>query len=143
VTLLPVSACSRAPGSWSPGCAARSGRRPRTIEAGRPRLGTWVRIVARHPDRDRVTRVVERVFATLREVDAQMSVHCADSELSRLNRAGSAPHNFQAIPMLILTWLYPGRWWYLSSMKLSRCLESGNVIPASAERPPLMTESVA
>ena len=58
-----------------------------SIEAGRPLLGTWVRIVARHPDRDRATRAVERAFAAVREVDAQMSVHRADSELARLNRA--------------------------------------------------------
>ena len=65
-----------------------------SIEAGRPLLGTWVRIVARHPDRDRATHAVERAFAAVREVDAQMSVHRADSELSRLNRAaglGPAP----------------------------------------------------
>jgi FAD:protein FMN transferase len=58
-----------------------------SIEAGRPLLGTWVRIVARHPDRDRATRAVDRAFAAVREVDAQMSVHRADSELSSLNRA--------------------------------------------------------
>ena len=58
-----------------------------SIEAGRPLLGTWVRVVARHPDRDQATRAVERAFAAVREVDAQMSVHRADSELSRLNRA--------------------------------------------------------
>jgi thiamine biosynthesis lipoprotein len=58
-----------------------------SIEAGRPLLGTWVRIVARHPDRDRATRAVERAFAAMREVDGQMSVHRADSELSRVNRA--------------------------------------------------------
>jgi FAD:protein FMN transferase len=58
-----------------------------SIEAGRPLLGTWLRIVARHPDRDRATRAVERAFAAVSEVDAQMSVHRADSELSRLNRA--------------------------------------------------------
>ena len=58
-----------------------------SLEAGRPLLGTWVRVVARHPDRDRATRAVERAFAAVREVDAQMSVHRADSELSRLNLA--------------------------------------------------------
>jgi thiamine biosynthesis lipoprotein len=63
-----------------------------SIEAGRPLMGTWVRIVARHADRDRASRAVERAFAALREVDAQMSVHRADSELSRLNRgAGLGP----------------------------------------------------
>ena len=58
-----------------------------SIEAGRPLLGTWVRVVARHPDRARATRAVERAFAAVREVDGQMSVHRADSELSRVNRA--------------------------------------------------------
>ena len=58
-----------------------------SIEAGRPLLGTWVRVVARHADRDHATRAVERAFAAVREVDAQMSVHRVDSELSRLNRA--------------------------------------------------------
>ena len=58
-----------------------------SLEAGRPLLGTWVRVVARHPDRDLATRAVERAFAAVREVDDQMSVHRADSELSRVNRA--------------------------------------------------------
>lgn len=58
-----------------------------SIEAGRPLLGTWMRIVARHPDRDQAMRAVERAFAAVNEVDAQMSVHRADSELSSLNRA--------------------------------------------------------
>ena len=58
-----------------------------SIEAGRPLLGTWVRIVARHPDHARATRAVERAFAAVREVDGQMSVHREDSELSRVNRA--------------------------------------------------------
>jgi thiamine biosynthesis lipoprotein len=58
-----------------------------SIEAGRPLLGTWMRVVARHPDRDHATHAVGRAFAAVREVDAQMSVHRADSELSRLNRA--------------------------------------------------------
>jgi thiamine biosynthesis lipoprotein len=63
-----------------------------SIEAGRPLLGTWVRIVARHPDRDHAMRAVERAFAAVNEVDAQMSVHRADSELSRLNcAAGLGP----------------------------------------------------
>ncbi len=60
---------------------------PASVEAGRPLLGTWVRVVARHPDRARAARAVERAFAAVREVDAQMSVHRADSDLTRLNRA--------------------------------------------------------
>jgi FAD:protein FMN transferase len=63
-----------------------------SVEAGRPLLGTWVRVVARHPDRDRATRAVERAFGAVRAVDAQMSVHRADSELTRLNlAAGRGP----------------------------------------------------
>ena len=64
-------------------------QRPRisSVDAGRPLMGTWVRVVARHAERDRATRAVERAFAAMRAVDAQMSVHRADSELSRLNAA--------------------------------------------------------
>jgi len=58
-----------------------------SIEAGRPLMGTWVRVVARHPDRARATRAVERAFAAVRDVDREMSVHRADSDLTRLNRA--------------------------------------------------------
>ncbi len=58
-----------------------------SLEAGRPLLGTWVRVVARHPDRERARRAVERAFAAMREVDRQMSVHRGDSDLTRLNRA--------------------------------------------------------
>ncbi len=66
----------------------RTQHRPvESVEAGRPLMGTWVRVVARHPDRGRATRAVERAFAAMREVDAQMSAHRADSGLSRLNRA--------------------------------------------------------
>ncbi|HVP14354.1 MAG TPA: FAD:protein FMN transferase [Terriglobales bacterium] len=63
-----------------------------SVEAGRPLLGTWVRVVARHPDRERARRAVDRAFAAFRDVDRQMSVHRADSDLARLNRsAGIAP----------------------------------------------------
>ncbi len=62
-------------------------REPASVEAGRPLMGTWVRIVARHPDRRRASRAVERAFAAVGEVDARMSVHRADSDLSRVNRA--------------------------------------------------------
>ena len=63
-----------------------------SVEAGRPLMGTWVRVVARHLDRDRARRAVARAFAAMREVDRQMSVHRADSDLVRLNQAaGLAP----------------------------------------------------
>ena len=62
-----------------------------TVEVSRPGLGTWIRIVARDPDRALATRAIERAYEAIGRVDAQMSVHRADSELSRVNRAaGSA-----------------------------------------------------
>jgi thiamine biosynthesis lipoprotein len=62
-----------------------------TVEVSRPALGTWARIVARDPDRGRATAAIERAYAAIARVDAQMSVHRADSELSRVNAAaGSA-----------------------------------------------------
>jgi FAD:protein FMN transferase len=65
---------------------------PASVEAGRPLMGTWVRVVARHPDRRTAARAVERAFAAMGGVDHMMSVHRADSDLSRLNRAaGGAP----------------------------------------------------
>jgi thiamine biosynthesis lipoprotein len=63
-----------------------------SVEAARPLLGTWVRVVARHPDRERARRAVGRAFAAFRDVDRQMSVHRTDSDLAQLNRAaGIAP----------------------------------------------------
>jgi FAD:protein FMN transferase len=62
-------------------------RSPASVDAGRPLMGTWVRVVARDRDRALATRAVERAFAAVREVDAQMSVHRADSDLARVNRA--------------------------------------------------------
>jgi FAD:protein FMN transferase len=55
------------------------------LEAARPALGTWVRVVVDDPDSERASRGVEAAFAAIREVDAQMSVHRADSQLSRVN----------------------------------------------------------
>jgi len=57
------------------------------LEAGRPALGTWLRIVVRHPDRDVTRGAIEDAFAAVRTVDAQMSVHRPDSQLSRVNAA--------------------------------------------------------
>ncbi len=58
-----------------------------TVEISRPGLGTWIRIVARDPDRRRATIAIERAYGAITRVDAQMSVHRADSELSRVNAA--------------------------------------------------------
>jgi len=75
--------------------------RVRQIEAGRPLLGTWVRVVARHPDRELATRAIELAFAAIRDVDAQMSVHRPDSDLSRVNQAaGRGPVR---VPHALLT----------------------------------------
>jgi FAD:protein FMN transferase len=62
-----------------------------TVEVSRPVLGTWARIVARDGDRARATRAVERAYAAIARVDAQMSIHRADSQIARVNAAaGSA-----------------------------------------------------
>jgi thiamine biosynthesis lipoprotein len=63
-----------------------------SLEVRRPRLGTWIRIVVHDPDRARAERAVDRAFAAIDRVDAQMSLHRADSQLNRVNRAaGHAP----------------------------------------------------
>jgi thiamine biosynthesis lipoprotein len=61
------------------------------LEAGRPALGTWLRVVVRHPDHAVARAAIEDAFAAVRTVDTQMSVHRADSQLSRVNaEAGRA-----------------------------------------------------
>lgn len=63
-----------------------------SVEVERPGLGTWIRIVARDDDPGRAERGIERAFAAIARVDRQMSVHRADSQLARVNRAaGIAP----------------------------------------------------
>jgi thiamine biosynthesis lipoprotein len=57
------------------------------LDASRPALGTWLRIVVRHPDRDVARAAIADAFGAVSLVDAQMSVHRADSELSRVNAA--------------------------------------------------------
>jgi thiamine biosynthesis lipoprotein len=57
------------------------------VAVERPGLGTWIRIVARGDDPARAGRAVERAFAAIDLVDRQMSVHRADSQLARVNRA--------------------------------------------------------
>ena len=51
----------------------------------RPALGTWVQVVVRSRDRLRAERATEAAFAAFAEVDRQMSIHRADSELARVN----------------------------------------------------------
>ena len=58
-----------------------------SVEVERPGLGTWIRIVARSDDPVQAERAIGRAFAAIDLVDRQMSVHRADSQLSRVNRA--------------------------------------------------------
>jgi len=60
---------------------------PVRIETSRAGLGTWIRIVARHRDGAAAERAVTRAFRAIEQVDAQMSIHRADSELTRVNAA--------------------------------------------------------
>lgn len=57
------------------------------VELSRPMLGTWVRMVVRHADRARASRAIAAAYAAVARVDAQMSVHRSDSQLSAVNRA--------------------------------------------------------
>lgn len=67
-------------------------RAPVRLETSRAGLGTWIRIVALHADGARAERATARAFAAIARVDAQMSIHRADSELSRVNAmAGREP----------------------------------------------------
>lgn len=70
----------------------RQARHAHTVQAGRPALGTWMRVVARDGDEARANRAIAAAFRAVRDVDARMSVHRADSELSRVNAsAGRGP----------------------------------------------------
>lgn len=66
---------------------AHLGGRLQRVEASRAGLGTWIRIVARHPDPAVAERAIARAFSAIDLVDRQMSVHRADSELARVNAA--------------------------------------------------------
>jgi thiamine biosynthesis lipoprotein len=82
LTSLGLLAGAGAVGTLAPRLSA--GRLVR-VEASRPGLGTWIRITARHRDGARAERAIARAFEAIARVDAQMSVHRADSELSRVN----------------------------------------------------------
>jgi thiamine biosynthesis lipoprotein len=55
------------------------------VERSRAGLGTWIRIVASHRDEAAAERAIDRAFAAIDRVDAQMSIHRPDSELARVN----------------------------------------------------------
>jgi thiamine biosynthesis lipoprotein len=74
-------------GALAPLLGRMGAARIATVEVSRPVLGTWARIVARDGDRARATRAVEHAYAAIARVDAQMSIHRADSQLARVNAA--------------------------------------------------------
>jgi thiamine biosynthesis lipoprotein len=61
-----------------------------SVDVTRPALGTWARVLAHHDDRARAARAVAAAFAAIARVDATMSVHRADTDLARVNRAAGA-----------------------------------------------------
>lgn len=76
-----------------------------SVEVSRPALGTWVRIVARHGDRARAARAVERAYAAIARVDEQMSIHRAHSQIARVNAAagsGVAPVDSEVLDVVAL-----------------------------------------
>jgi len=60
-------------------------RKMQRIEVGKPALGTWVRVVIMDGDLERANRAAENAFAAIKRVDAQMSIHRADSQLVHVN----------------------------------------------------------
>lgn len=63
------------------------GRRATRLESSRAGLGTWIRIVVHDADRSRAERATARAFAAIDRVDARMSIHRSDSDISRVNSA--------------------------------------------------------
>jgi thiamine biosynthesis lipoprotein len=58
----------------------------------RPALGTWVRVVVHGESPERASTAIDAAFDAIRGVDAEMSIHRADSVLARLNAsAGRGP----------------------------------------------------
>lgn len=74
-------------GAFAPFLKTALPRRMQRIEVGRPALGTWVRVVIEDGDLARANRAAEGAFAAIQKVDAQMSIHRADSQLVRVNSA--------------------------------------------------------
>lgn len=74
-------------GLTAPSLSRQLSRSNERIESSRTALGTWVRLVAQHPDARVADRAIARAWSAIATVDAQMSVHRADSELSRVNAA--------------------------------------------------------
>ena len=73
-------------GAAAPLLARLGTRDGASVEVSRAGLGTWIRIVARHTERERAAQAIENAYRAIDRVDQQMSVHRADSELTRVNR---------------------------------------------------------
>jgi thiamine biosynthesis lipoprotein len=70
-----------------PGLGGGSPARVRRLESSRPALGTWMRVVVCDHDSKRAERAIEKAFRAVRVVDAQMSIHRSESQVSRVNAA--------------------------------------------------------
>jgi FAD:protein FMN transferase len=64
--------------------------KPTELRRCRPLLGTFVEITARGPRPTALERAVRRAFATIEALQARLSVHDPESEISLLNRLGHA-----------------------------------------------------
>jgi len=74
------------------------------FEAARPLLGTWVRIVVHGVPPARAQAAVADAFRAIQKVDAQMSIHRADSQVARVNAgAGRAAVRVDADVMTVVT----------------------------------------
>jgi thiamine biosynthesis lipoprotein len=74
------------------GCRTPVPPRLEQVRRGQPLLGTFVTITAHGPDRADLHQAISAAFAEIRRVDELLSVHRADSEISRLNAAaGQGP----------------------------------------------------
>ena len=74
------------------GCRTPARPRLELVRRSEPLLGTFVTVAVYAPSRDQGISVISAAFDEFRRVDALMSIHRTDSELSRLNvRAALAP----------------------------------------------------
>lgn len=73
-----------------------------TMKRARPLLGTLVEIGARGASEHAVNSAISQAFAVVEQIQALMSFHDPDSDVSRLNRAGAAiisvhPHTWAVL----------------------------------------------
>jgi thiamine biosynthesis lipoprotein len=80
--------------------ASTTGAAGTRLEAARPLLGTWVRIVVHDADAARAQAAVTDAFRAIQKVDDQMSIHRTDSQTARVNHA--AGHAAVAVDAAVL-----------------------------------------